>query len=337
MQPALFDTKNREAHETPSFIKLNGKQQRVSPVFSTYWKFAAERHAVFTRRLQGVSPSTTDPIIQHFKFTNAFRVLDRTSQYLVRNVIQKGDQSVNELFFRILLFKLFNKINTWELLLQHLGEVRLDSFSFERFDRVFTDALSKGERIYSAAYIMPSGGPNGESRKHRAHLRLLEQMLENEVPYKLAGLKTMREGFGLLRSFPMIGDFLAYQFVTDINYSSITNFSEMEFVVAGPGALDGLKKCFPDMIPGEAASLIQLVCEEQERFQADYGIEPIQIFGRPLQLIDCQNLFCETDKYARVAHPQIKGYSGRTRIKQAYRTAGSLPEPVFPDKWKIKL
>jgi len=41
-------------------------------------------------------------------------------------------------------------------------------------------------------------------------------------------------------------DFLAYQFVTDINYSEITDFSEMDFVVPGPGARDGLKKCFAD-------------------------------------------------------------------------------------------
>jgi hypothetical protein len=184
---------------------------------------------------------------------------------------------------------------------------------------------------------MPSGGSNGETRKHRSHLRLLEQMLSANVPSKLSHLKTMKEGFTLLRSFPMIGDFLAYQYITDVNYSSITNFTEMEFVVAGPGALDGLKKCFPDMIVGDASSLIQFVCEEQDRFQAHYGVERVRVCGRPLQLIDCQNLFCETDKYARIAHPDIRGYSGRTRIKQAYRTKGSLSTPVFPDKWRVNI
>ena len=29
--------------------------------------------------------------------------------------------------------------------------------------------------------------------------------------------------------------------------------------------------------------------------------------GRRLQLIDCQNLFCEVDKYAVVAHPGVRG------------------------------
>jgi hypothetical protein len=148
-------------------------------------------------------------------------------------------------------------------------------------------------------------------------------------------MKSMREGFHLLRSFPMIGDFLAYQFITDINYSTLTDFSEMEFVVAGPGALDGLKKCFPDMVPSEAASLITLIFEEQEKFQSDFGLTPVRLFGRPLQLIDCQNLFCETDKYTRVSHPEITGFSGRTRIKQAFRPTGAITAPVFPSKWGI--
>ena len=133
----------------------------------------------------------------------------------------------------------------------------------------------------------------------------------------------------------MIGDFLAYQFITDLNYSMLTDFSEMEFVVPGPGSLDGLKKCFPDMTPLEAASLIRAVCENQSAFQRELGLDPIDLWGRPLQLIDCQNLFCETDKYARIAYPEIPGFSGRTRIKQTFRMTGPITDPVFPTKWNL--
>jgi len=296
-----------------------------------------ERQEIFWRRLNGIQPFTDDPILSKFKFTNAYRVLDRTSQYLIREVINQGSQSADELFFRILLFKLFNKIETWELLRDSFVEPTLEEYSFARYDRVFTQALEKGRRIYSAAYIMPSGGPNGESKKHRSHLRLLEMMLRDQVPKKLKEYRTMREGFTLLRSYPMIGDFLAYQFITDLNYSSLTSFSEMEFVMPGPGAMDGLKKCFPEMVPCEAASLIRAVCENQRELQERLEINPVLLFGRPLQLIDCQNLFCETDKYARVAFPGIIGFSGRTRIKQSFRITGPIPDPVFPSKWNLSM
>jgi len=44
----------------------------------------------------------------------------------------------------------------------------------------------------------------------------------------------MRASFDLLKSYATIGDFLAYQYLIDLNYSTLLNFSEMEFVVPGP-------------------------------------------------------------------------------------------------------
>ena len=336
MQADLFlGHLDQRAKKTTPTVRINGKIRNITPVFESYWKFAAERQGIFVRRLEGTQPVTTDPILGKFKFTNAYRVLDRTTQYLIREVISRGDQSAPELFFRIMLFKLFNKIGTWELLKNHFEEPSFVGYGFERYDHVFSKAMESGRRVYSAAYIMPSGGPNGESRKHRSHLKLLENMMRDEVPQKLRDLTSMRAGFALLRSYPMIGDFLAYQFITDLNYSNLTNFSEMEFVVPGPGALDGLKKCFPDMSLSEAASLIRAVCESQFEYQEQLGLAPISLYGRPLQLIDCQNLFCETDKYARIAHPEVVGFSGRTRIKQTFRMTGPITFPVFPSKWNL--
>jgi hypothetical protein len=160
-------------------------------------------------------------------------------------------------------------------------------------------------------------------------------MMQEAVPQRLQETGTMAEGFAILRSYPMIGDFLAYQFVTDLNYSDLTDYSEQEFVVAGPGAMDGLKKCFPNMLSLDAPALIRFMCDHQEALQQDLGLEPVSLCGRSLQLIDCQNLFCETDKYARVAYPDIEGISGRTRIKQSFRTSGPLLSPVFPSKWNL--
>jgi hypothetical protein len=338
MQAVLFQTRPGEyPNKKLCSIKIAGKTFRVSPVFQAYWQFAAERHLVFLRRLQETWPVTNDPILLKYKFTNAYRVLDRTSQYLIGEVIQKGDQTPVELFYRTLLFKLFNKIETWELLQRHLGEIRFASHRFEFIDHVLTEALLKKQRIYSGAYIMPSGGADGQTRKHRSHLRLLEMMMQEGVPKRLHEAKTMEEAFRILLSYPMIGNFLAYQFVTDLNYSDLTDYSEREFVIPGPGALDGLKKCFPDMASSDAPKLIRFMCDHQESLQEELGLRPVSLCGRPLQLIDCQNLFCETDKYARVAFPGIEGVSGRTRIKQSFRVTGPLLSPVFPTKWGLDI
>jgi alpha-glutamyl/putrescinyl thymine pyrophosphorylase clade 1 len=55
--------------------------------------------------------------------------------------------------------------------------------------------------------------------------------------------------------------------------------------------------------------------DNQERHFADQGSEFQTLWGRPLQLIDCQNVFCEISKYARVAFPEYGGLAGRKRIK----------------------
>ncbi|MCI0525851.1 MAG: hypothetical protein L0Y56_00155, partial [Nitrospira sp.] len=88
-----------------------------SEVYNFYWYLATERQNIFFRKLGGSGPPwTNDPILQEYKFTNAYRASDRVSQYLIRNVIYEGDQSPEEVIFRIVLFKVFNKIETWELL-----------------------------------------------------------------------------------------------------------------------------------------------------------------------------------------------------------------------------
>jgi hypothetical protein len=316
-------------------IRFAGSEVTTSEVFDTYWQFAAERQTIFFNRLENKFPYTPDPILSTFKFTNAYRASDRVSQYLIRNVAYTGDQTPDELFFRIILFKFFNKIETWELLAKNFGEVNYREFNLELYNHVLDEALRKGVRVYSAAYIMPSEGAGTHCRKHSSHLRLLQRMMTDGVPTKIAEMRSMQDAFLLLRSYPMIGDFLAFQFVTDLNYSTLTNFDEMDFVVAGPGAKDGLRKCFPTVDLRESAEFIRLVTDTQEEHFERLGISFNSLWGRRLQLIDCQNLFCEVDKYSRRAHPDIKGTSGRTRIKQHFVPTPSPLKLFYPPKWKI--
>ena len=310
---------------------------KPSVVYDTYWEFAVKRQAAFSRRFRGEPyPWAEDEIIATYKFTNAYRASDRVSQYLIRNVIYREPQTSHEVFFRTILFKLFNKIETWELLESELGEISYERYSFAEFDRVLTAAMDRKQTIYNAAYIMPSGSrKQGSTKKHRSHLELLQLMMDDEVPDQIASFKSMREAFNVLLSYPMIGDFLAYQYVTDLNYSELCDFSEMEFVVPGPGAIDGISKCFKSLGGLTETDIIKLVtgrqCEEFERL----GLEFESLWGRPLQLIDCQNLFCEISKYSRVSHPKVKGVANRTRIKQKYKPNTNALQLWYPPKWGI--
>lgn len=305
--------------------------------YNTFWRFAAERQAIFFRKHQHQPPPwTSDNVLRLYKFTNAYRAADRVSQYLIREVIYEGDQQPSNVFFRTILFKLFNRIQTWELLKSQFGELYYSKRLLSSIDRILSKALANGMRVYSAAYIMPSGGMRFSARhKHSAHLQLLSMMMEDLVYDRLAFCKRMSKAFELLRSYPMLGDFLAYQFVTDLNYSTITNYSEMEFVVPGPGAKDGIAKCFSSLGGLTEPEIIRVIADRQECEFERLGLSFQSLWGRRLQLIDIQNLFCEVSKYTRVVHPEMNGTSGRHRIKQKYTPAEDLIEYWFPPKWNI--
>jgi hypothetical protein len=312
---------------------------KTSPVFDTYWRFAVERQNIFFNRLQGSWPPwSKDPILQIHKFTNVYRVTDRVSQFLVSDVISKGDQKPEELVFRILLFKLFNKIETWQSLQKNLGDIRFDTFNYKDYDQILSLLRHNGRPIYSGAYIMASAKSKfGFDLKHQNHLKLLELIMQKPTCDKIIQSKSLGQLYNAFKELPSIGSFLAYQYAIDINYSTVTNFSEMEFVQAGPGAKDGIRKCFTDLGAFSEEDIIKYMADRQESEFERLEINFKDLWGRPLQLIDCQNLFCEVDKYARLAHPEIRGISNRTRIKQKFKPTGLKKiEYIFPLKWRLE-
>lgn len=62
-------------------------------VFDTYWRFAAERLAMFYRRYgEPAGPWTSDSILRSYRFTNVYRAADRVSQYLIAEVQARQDR-----------------------------------------------------------------------------------------------------------------------------------------------------------------------------------------------------------------------------------------------------
>jgi hypothetical protein len=310
----------------------------ATEIFDLYWIYAARRQAILMRRLAGDPPPwTSDPILLRHRFTNPYRLSDRVSQYLLRQVQYDQRRAPLVTVFRTLLFKVFNRIDTWTSLVSETGEPAPDLFDPARLGQVLSRLRAQGRRIYSAAYIVPNP-PYGAPAKHENHLRMLQTMLDNGTMTNLAGASGLPELFELLSRVPSLGPFLAFQYAVDINYSDVTTAGEDSFVVAGPGARSGLRKCFPALPAGREAEAIMWVTQTQKVHFDRLGLKFDALAGRSLQPVDCQNLFCEIDKYSRVSHPHVASGNGRRRIKQTFTTARSAPVPqVFiPPKWQPK-
>jgi len=302
--------------------------------FDAYWYFASERHQIYLRRLAGHQGALTrDTVIAGNRFTNAYRAADRVSQYLIGSVQYNQNWGWTDTFARTLLFKVFNRIDTWEHLVAQIGEPTSDLLLDGSVDRAIAE-IAGTRPIYSAAYIMPpprtSSGP-----KYVRHLDLIRSMISDDAHLRVQSSSSMAGAFRTLLDYPSIGVFLAYQYVTDLNYSAHLDFSEQEFVVAGPGARRGLKKCFADSAGHSDDYLIRWTFEQQRSAFERRGLMWNGLWGRDLQLIDIQNLFCEIDKYTRVAMPELARFAPGKRIKQRYRPNPSSIEAWFPPKWGI--
>src|SRR5438128_2722084 len=112
---------------------------KPSRVYDAYWRFAVERQAIFLRRIKGDNPPwTSDAILNRHRFTNCYRAADRVSQFLIRNVIYLGLAEEEEVVFRIMLFRFFNRIETWNMLISAAGPPTWRNWSFGRYSRILS-------------------------------------------------------------------------------------------------------------------------------------------------------------------------------------------------------
>jgi hypothetical protein len=306
-------------------------------VFDSYWRFAAKRQDVFFNRLIGKpKPWSDDLILNEYKFCNVYRASDRVSQFLIRNVIypqDKEEYSSEDVVFRILLFKIFNKVETWQHFEKEFKKITLKNFDFEKFASSL-DKMQLSEPIYTPAYMSCANKAFGFDKKHYNHLALIKKMcVEDNISQDILSAKSFEQVYSKIKSYPLMGNFMAYQLATDLNYSEVVDFSENDFTTIGPGSIRGIKKCFIDLEGEDEVDVIKWMQKNQRKEFKKLGLNFKDLFGREMQLIDCQGLFCETDKYSRVAFPGLK--SERKRIKAKFSAGVNRIEYFFPPKWKI--
>ena len=184
---------------------------RTSEVFDTFFWFVCERHQAFRRRLDGQEwPWTEDATLSSHRFINVFRVYDRLTQYVLTHVIGSGNWTLEDAFFRVLVFRTFGKIETWEFLEQELGAITAVGFDPAVYDSVLTHLANEGRALYQAAYIMPAP-PLGYDKNHSNHLRLIQIMMRLRVYDKLKRMQHLKDAHGYLILYPSMGEFTTMQ------------------------------------------------------------------------------------------------------------------------------
>jgi len=321
-----------------------------------YFYWIKVRMDIFWERFEDKPISTNDSIFREFKFTNVYRCLDRVSQYLIRNVIYnerglRNDYSTEDIFWRILLFKHFNRIETWEMLEKEFGDITLD-IRFNDIIKFLNDKQSQGELLYSPAYMLTCPILRKESfirmyeikhnsSKQEIYLNVFKKSIfENGYIYTILRSQSLKELVMNLQKVDTIADFLSMQYALDFNYSILFNFDENEFNIPGGGAVRGILRCF-DIRKNNHDMYLEILRWVQHNFdelaEIYLGENNIRFLpGRNPTLADLQNCFCETDKYMRGLGIRINGIKGE-RIKKKFVPNSKKIDYFFPPKWGIKI
>jgi hypothetical protein len=283
-----------------------------SETIEDFFGFINERHRVFLKKEAGEpKPWTDDPVLQEFKFTNAFRELDRGTialRDMIKRSEYKGDAGL--LAWNIIWYRLFN----------------LDTHATDPGFCVDPSHLAArlrrkriyGEKIFTAAHM--TVGKAGISK-----LEFMIPSCERLYEDRQSIVDECRESRNLmavwksLQKYMGIGAFIAYEIVTDFRWydSLLSDANDIMFWVnTGPGCRRGLRR----LGLAENVRSIRMLWELAPDHLADHVVSHhskfteargLQTIWPPFELREVEHSLCEFDKWCRTRR-------GEGRPRQRY-------------------
>lgn len=218
-------------------------------MYDPFFRYARERHHIYLARQAGLPRSewTDDAILQAYRFCNIYRELDTTTIWFRENVREVRDYSP---LVATVLFRWFNRIQTGEAMFTQRTLSNDGSTAFERYlETKDTDILKSAILAYcgkgpyvTGSYIIKT--PDGMNKLDGV-LWCVDKFVRESSEYDPHHYpKTLEKMWEWLCHYSYLGDFMAYEIVTDLRHtylledaSDITTWAN-----PGPGAMRGLNR-----------------------------------------------------------------------------------------------
>lgn len=282
-------------------------------------KFAVERMRLFHEKQEGLLPhSTAFPSLNVSRYTNPYRLLDRGSQYVVRNIANDDAEWMDKMF-RLYLYRNFNLESTYTDFMERIVAAFLDSYPKdvtlaeamvdEHAVQTLTDGLldyhrqceQLGITLYSSAYNRNTG------TRFSDYIELIPSLVHDLQAFQYA--QSLEAIFAAMKQYFGFGDFLAYQFALDVNYCKPVALP-IDLVIPGPGAVRGIQCAIGPTEPDMRIAIIKVLTKHQNTifkgFKKLYGSWEDPVMGHAycryldLEENDVQNLFCEFSKLENI-------------------------------------
>lgn len=301
-----------------------------------FFEFARKRHQIYiNRQAELPRPWTDDPILQHYRFTNVFRELDKTTIWLREHVRDRMRDSP-DVFAAVAVYRWFNRITTGEALFSQenvgLGGELPGETAFEAFVRMCREgAIEDAVGCLRAAMLsyLPERGPYVTGAyiiktpdgmdKMEGVLQAIQWLMADERPgpHGMMGWMqavdsmvrqrwTLQQAWAWLREFRYMGDFMAYEVVSDLRWTRLLDRAAdiMTWANPGPGAMRGLGRLHnwtrsqSDMPPRIDRG--QMIREMQHLLSISRSPNVWPADWPTWEMRDVEHSLCEFDKYQRV-------------------------------------
>ena len=200
-----------------------------------YW--IEERHAVFLRRKVGnPKPWTDDEVLQSVFFTNPYREHDKTTVWFRENVRDPLRDDPRVLFATI-CFRWFNLIATG----YHLkNNDLLTEWDQRKAVRILSELRKMGRSVFTGAFMIPAV-PGTKKIEHvcdclqpiwQNRKQLVEEIKDS----------TLQNAHENLTLYSYLGNFMAYEVVTDLRFTYLLGkaIDRLTWCNPGPGCIRGL-------------------------------------------------------------------------------------------------
>lgn len=278
-----------------------------------FWQFVYERQEIWYRRFVLKLPKEKwyeglNPLFRKQKFCNVYPELDRGSIFITKKT---ENCSTKEKIMKIVIYRLFNSIETYEIIEDLLKSTTWDP------DKVI-DRLNKmkneGKKIFGGAFMQTGVGSfKTSSVKHVSYIRDAIVPFVNQLDsYSMrieqaSGLAQIHE---ILRELNNIGPFLAFVIIQDFVRCRVTKYDmDSWFDISNvPGARKGLRIIFGNDRESHIYELRDMADAEFKRMGLDFKYPN----GKKLGLLECENCLCEFQKFYALAYPS-EGLHGKNR------------------------